>query len=70
MDESIFKNNLSTMKVSDGETEVEYHNVELIQQQEWADGTWYLVFREIPENEIRLKEIEDTLNVLLTGEVQ
>ncbi len=46
VDETIFKNNLSVMTVFDGETETVYHNVELIQQQEWADGSWYLAFRE------------------------
>lgn len=46
VDETIFKDNLSVMTVSDGETETVYHNVELIQQQEWADGSWYLAFRE------------------------
>ncbi len=46
VDETIFKDNLSTMTVSDGETETVYHNAELIQQQKWADGSWYLAFRE------------------------
>ena len=46
VDETIFKDNLSIMTVSDGETETVYHNVELIQQQKWADGSWYLAFRE------------------------
>lgn len=46
VDETIFKDNLSVMTVSDGETETIYHNVELIQQQKWADGSWYLAFRE------------------------
>ncbi len=46
VDETLFKDNLSVMTVSDGETETVYHNVELIQQQKWADGSWYLAFRE------------------------
>ena len=53
VDESVFRNNLSTMVVSDGETEIEYHYVELIQQMEWADGTWYLAFREKTDAELR-----------------
>ena len=76
VDETIFKDNLSVMTVSDGETETVYHNVELIQQQEWADGSWYLAFREITESEKRekainekLQAIEQTLGVMLTGEV-
>lgn len=46
IDESIFKNNLKTMIVTDEENkETEYHNVELIQQVQYADG-WYLAFIE------------------------
>lgn len=46
IDESIFKNNLKTMTVIDEENkETEYHNVELIQQVQYADG-WYLAFIE------------------------
>ena len=76
VDESIFGDNLSTMTVSDGETEVQYRDVEFIQQQEWVDGSWYLAFREITESEKRekainekLQAIEQTLGVMLTGEV-
>lgn len=46
IDETILKGNLSVMTVSDGERDTIYHNAELVQQQEWADGTWYLAFRE------------------------
>lgn len=46
VDEGVFKDNLSVMTVSNGGTETVYHNAELIQQQEWADGSWYLAFRE------------------------
>lgn len=74
--ESIFENNLSTMTVSDGETETQYSDVEFIQQQEWVDGSWYLAFRELSENEkkekavnAKLQAIEQTLGVMLTGEV-
>lgn len=46
IDESIFENNLKTMTVIDEEgKETEYHNVELIQQVQYADG-WYLAFIE------------------------
>ena len=38
VDESIFVNNLSTMKVSDGETEITMTDVQFIQQMEWVDG--------------------------------
>lgn len=46
VDESIFENNLSTMTVSDGETEETYTNMVFIQQMPWSDGTFYLSFRE------------------------
>lgn len=46
IDESLFKNNLKTMTVTDEEgKETEYQNVELIQQVHYADG-WYLAFIE------------------------
>ena len=74
VDEAIFKYNLSVMTVSDGKTETVYHNAELIQQQKWFDGNWYLAFREQTENErkeqefnAKLQEIEKTLGVLFTG---
>lgn len=51
VDETIFENNLSTMKVSDGETETTYTDVVFIQQMEWADGTFYLAFREKTKEE-------------------
>ena len=51
VDESIFKDNLSTMKVSDGETETTYTDMVFIQQMEWADGTFYLTFREKTKEE-------------------
>lgn len=51
VDETIFKDNLSVMTVSDGETETVYHIAELIQQQKWFDGSWYLAFRELSPQE-------------------
>ena len=46
VDESLFMNNLKTMTVIDEEgKETEYHNGELIQQVQYADG-WYLAFIE------------------------
>lgn len=58
VDESIFVNNLSTMKVSDGETEVVMTDVQFIQQMEWADGNWYLAFREISPAEKAMTDLE------------
>ena len=51
VDETIFKNNLSTMKVSEGETEITYTDMVFIQQMKWADGTFYLAFREKTKEE-------------------
>ena len=46
IDENLFVNNLKSMTVIDEEgEETEYHNVELIQQVQYADG-WYLAFIE------------------------
>ena len=61
VDESIFEDNLETMTVSDGEAETVYHDVEFIQQMPWNDGTYYLAFREIPQSEKKMKEIEKSL---------
>lgn len=58
VDETIFKNNLSIMTVSDGETEIIYRNVELIQQQEWSDGSWYLAFREQTKRELEMSALQ------------
>ena len=46
VDESIFENNLSTMTVSDGETEETFTDMAFIQQMKWMDGTYYLEFRQ------------------------
>lgn len=51
VDESIFKDNLSTMTVSDGETEETFTDMAFIQQMKWADGTFYLAFREKTKEE-------------------
>lgn len=51
VDESIFEDNLSTMKVSDGETEEVFKDMVFVQQMEWADGTFYLAFREQTQQE-------------------
>lgn len=51
VDESIFKDNLAVMKVSDGKTEILYKDMEFIQQMEWNDGTYYLSFCEKTKEE-------------------
>lgn len=61
VDESIFENNLKTMKVFDGETETVYYDVEFIQQMQWNDGTWYMAFRELSEQEKALKMVQSSI---------
>ncbi len=46
VDETMFKDNLSTMTVSDGENTESFKDMVFIQQMEWADGTFYLAFCE------------------------
>ena len=58
VDESIFVNNLSTMRVSDGETEVTMTDVQFIQQMEWVEGNWYLAFCEISPEEKAMTDLE------------
>lgn len=62
VDETIFKDNLSTMKVSDGETETTYTDMVFIQQMEWADGTFYLAFREKTKEEKLVAALNATSN--------
>lgn len=57
VDEDIFKDNLSVMKVSDGETEETLSDMVFIQQMEWPDGTFYLAFRERTAHEKLLASI-------------
>ena len=63
VDESIFDGNLSTMTVSDGETEQVLNNVELIQQVEYKDG-WYLAFRELTAQELRDMKIDAKIDYI------
>ena len=69
VDETIFKDNLSTMKVSDGETETTYTDMVFIQQMEWADGTFYLAFREKTQQEKILEVITANTNGLTDVQV-
>ncbi len=72
VDESIFVDNLDTVKISDGETETVLKDVEFIQQMEWMDGTWYLAFRETPSEEKSLTDMElaiaEVYEMILGGE--
>ena len=59
VDEKIFRNNLAAVKISDGKTERAYKNLAFIQQMEWADGTYYLAFREKTKMELLTEEITE-----------
>ena len=63
IDESIFDGNLSTMTISDGETEYTMKNVELIQQME-LKGEWYLAFRELSAQELRDMEVDAKIDYI------
>lgn len=69
VDETIFKDNLSTMTVSDGETEETFKDMVFIQQMEWADGTFYLAFREKTPQEKMLAVINSNTNGLTDVQV-
>lgn len=62
--ESLFIDNLETVTVSDGETETEYHDLELIAIQNQPDG-WYIALRQISEQEKKMIEINDVINAML-----
>ena len=59
VDEKIFQDNLAEVKISDGKTERTYENLVFVQQMEWADGTYYLAFREKTRMELLIEEITE-----------
>lgn len=74
IDESIFYDNLTTMTVSDGETEETYTDMVFVQQMAWTDGTFYLAFREKTAQEKLLERINNMENatdelVLMMAEI-
>ena len=64
VDEGIFRNNLASVVISDGKTERAYENLVFIQQMEWADGTYYLAFREKTRMELLIEEITENGTVM------
>ena len=61
IDESLFKDNLSRIIISDGKNETIYENVEFIQQMAWSDGKYYLAFSIVPESERCITDIQMAL---------
>ena len=64
VDEEIFLNNLASVVISDGKTERTYENLVFVQQMEWADGTYYLAFREKTRMELLTEEITENGTVM------
>lgn len=60
VDETIFDSNLSTLTISDGETEQTYHNIEFVQQQAWSDG-YHLIFRQKTMQELEMEELRKAI---------
>lgn len=60
VDVSIFKNNLSTMKVTYRGVEEVFTDMVFIQQMKWMDGTYYLAFRKKTQEEILLETLTKT----------
>lgn len=63
VDESVFEGNLSTLTLTDGETEIVMHNAVLIQQVKYTDG-WYLCFRELTPQEIQYAALNGKIDYL------
>ena len=59
VDEKIFLNNLASVVISDGKTERAYENLAFVQQMKWADGTYYLAFREKTRMELLFEKITE-----------
>ena len=64
VDETIFINNLSTMKISDGKTDAIYTDMVFVQQMEWSDGTFYLAFRKKTNEEKLLDTINNNVSTI------
>lgn len=60
VDESIFKDNLSTLTYTNGEETVTLHDAVLIQQVHYANG-WYFCFRECTPQEKTLAALQTAI---------
>lgn len=62
----IFAGNCAPMTISDGENEEVHENAELVQCVQYGDEYW-LVFRDISDEEQRMNDLEDAVALLLGG---
>lgn len=64
IDESIFKNNLKTMKISNGTTEEIFHDIIFVRQMKADENEFFLMFREKTEQEKLDETITDVQTAL------
>lgn len=57
---SIFENNCSSITVDDGESTMEFTNMELVHVTEMPDGYWF-AFRELSKDEIAFRELRSDI---------
>jgi len=62
----IFAGNCAPMTISDGENEEIHENAELVQCVQYGNE-WWIVFRDISDEEQRMNDIEDAVALLLGG---
>ena len=63
IDENLFRGNLSTLTITDGEETITMENAELIQQIEF-DGKFWICFRELSERELKDIDMEAKIEYL------
>jgi hypothetical protein len=63
IDESIFENNLKTMKVSDGTNEEVFHDIIFVRQMKANENEFFLMFREKTEQE----KLDETITDIQTA---
>ena len=66
IDADIFTGNCAPMTISDGENEEVHENAELVQCMPFGNE-WWMVFRDLSEEEQRMNDLEDAVALLLGG---
>lgn len=66
---STFEYNLDTVTISDGETESEYHNMDLVHLTKMPDGKYWFTLRELSKKEIEDAKLRADIDYLymMTG---